>query len=410
MGLTIRPGPAEGRVEAPTSKSVTHRALILSAIAGEGTVEHPLRSRDPEATIACLEALGLDVTGDDPVTVRGEPTGGADLDCANSGTTLRLLTGVAATLEDRVRLDGDESLRQRPMGPLVEALGDLGAMAQGRAAPVTVRGPLVGGRCELPGDVSSQFVSAAMLAGLGAREPVDVAVRGELVSRPYAEMTATMIADAGGEVETTGSGWRVAPSDLEARTWTVPGDWSSAAFPLALGALSGPVTVAGLDPDADQGDVAILDHLRALGAEVTVDGEAVTVDGGRLHGAEIDLSDTPDLFPALAAVAVHAQGRSRLTGAEHLKAKESDRIAAVVDGLTALGGQAKALADGAEIVGPGLSGGEAATRGDHRILMALSVAATRADDPVTLSEASSHEVSYPSFLDDLDRLGVRWTT
>lgn len=409
MGLTIEPGPAEGRVRAPTSKSVTHRALILSAIAGEGTVEHPLGSRDPQATVACLEALGADVTGDDPLTIQGELSGGADLDCANSGTTLRLLSGVAATLEDRVRLDGDESLRQRPMGPLVDALNDLGAAATGRTAPVTVHGPLVGGRCEIAGDLSSQFVSALMLAGLGAREPVDVAVRGDLVSRPYAEMTAGMIDEAGGQVQETGAGWRIEPSDLAARTWTIPGDWSSAAFPLALGALAGPVTVTGLDPDADQGDVAVLDHLQAFGADVTVD-DAVTVDGGRLHGAEIDLSDTPDLFPALAAVAVHAQGRSRLTGAEHLRAKESDRIAAMVDGLTSLGGQAKPLRDGAEIVGPGLSGGEAGTLDDHRILMALAVAATRADDTVTLSESSSHEVSYPSFLDHLDALGVRWST
>lgn len=390
---------------------MTHRALIVAAMTGDGAIGNPLWSEDTRATRDALQEMGAEIEGRDLVRVTGRleaPAG--TLDCANSGTTLRLLTGVAATLEGETRLDGDASLRKRPMGPLVEALSDLGTLAEGETAPVTVVGPLVGGSCRVPGDVSSQFVSALILAGTASRDGVRIAVDGDLVSRPYVDLTVDMVEDAGGQVSTTTTGWAVEAADLSSVRFHVEGDWSSAAFPLALGALSGPVTVEGLETETRQGDRAIADHLEALGADVRTGDRSVTVEGGDLAGTDLDLADTPDLFPVLAAVACHAEGETRLTGAAHLRAKESDRIAAMVQGIDALGGTAEPLEDGAVIEGGGLAGGKADTHGDHRILMALAVAATRADGPVTLSEHRSHAVSYPSFLDDLTELDVRWET
>jgi 3-phosphoshikimate 1-carboxyvinyltransferase len=259
--------------------------------------------------------------------------------------------------------------------------------------------------------VSSQFLSSLLLAGPLAREGVHVALTSKLKSRPYVDVTISMLEHFGVRVE-VGEAEFAAPGGqaYQPKDFRVPGDYSSAAFPLVAGAITGgEVTVAGLAPRWPQGDRFILDALRAMGADVRERGATATVKGGaRLEGAELDLGDTPDLFPILCIAGANARGTTTLKGAPQLRFKESDRIKAMAAGLKAMGARVRERDDGIVIEGGRpLKGARIATHGDHRILMAFAVAGLRASSPVTLDEHGSFAVSYPAFLEDFRRLGAK---
>lgn len=417
--LKVRASTVHGAVEAPPSKSYTHRALALALLArGETRVEEPLLSEDPLATLACVERMGGTRLGSENGAIVVESDGvqaARDvLDCKNSGTTMRLFSAIAALPRDWSVLTGDASLRKRPMQPLLDAIRGLGGDAFSTlgtgAAPLIVRGPLSAGETFLPGDVSSQFVSAILLAATQVEGRTTLTLTSPLKSRPYVDITRAMISDFGGETAASDTQFVVeGPQDLSLASYRVPGDWSTAAFPMAAAAVTGgEVTVQNLDPRSPQGDKAILDALRSFGAKVTerADGSA-TIAGAPLSGISFDLSDTPDMFPALCAIAVHAKGETRLTGAAHLRFKESDRIAAMVGELRKMGAECEELPDGAIIRGGRpLKGARVRTFEDHRILMALAIAGLRADGETVLEEHESCAVSYPKFVADLKRLGA----
>lgn len=416
MTLVVRRAVAAGKVTAPPSKSYTHRAFVAGALAGRGTVTSPLLGEDTQATLDCLAALGVSVgVGRGLVTLDGRPAGPAKrtLDVKNSGTTLRLLAGVACLAEGPVKLTGDASIRARPMGPLVAALATLGAKAKalGREGrpPVRVEGPLEGGRVALPGNVSSQFVSSLLMTCPLLPKPTEVEFTTELVSEPYVAVTLEVLSHHGVLADRTSKGFRVEPGQqYRAAPYTVPGDFSSAAFPLVAAAVTGgKVRVEGLDVHGAQGDRAILDHLRAAGAKVRAGPSFVECEGGgRLAGFEADLAGTPDLFPILSVLASQCRGTTRLYGAPQLKFKESDRIAAMAEELRRFGAAVTPQEDGAILRGPTeLSGAVVDTRGDHRVLMACYVAGLVASGETRFSEHGSAAVSYPSFLADMALLG-----
>lgn len=337
------------------------------------------------------------------------------LDCVNSGTTIRLLTAAAALADGGTVLTGDASLRTRPMGPLLASLRDLGAEAWSTGGdgtpPVVVRGPVEGGETTLPGDVSSQFLTALLLAAPRTPDGLDVAVETPIRSRPYVEVTLAVLDAFGLDHEAdldTGSVHVPGDRPVPGTTYAVPGDWSSAAFPLALAAATGgTATVTGLPLHDPQGDRAILDHLEAFGATVRRGEDEVTVEGPTsLAPVEADLGDTPDLFPALAAVAAVAPGTSRFTGAGHLRHKESDRIAAMVAALEAVGIEADPLEGGAVVHGGTIDGGTIDSRHDHRIAMAAVVLGAAASAPVTVDDPGTYTVSYPSFPDHVRAGGI----
>ena len=414
MSITIHPGQVGGTVPAPGSKSVTHRALLLTLLTRGGTIRNPLWSEDTLATLGALKAFGLKaVATTEEAVIRGEPPHAGDIDAANSGTTLRLTTGLAATLPGTSRLTGDASLSKRPMGPLVDALNQLGAEAtchgeDGRP-PITVTGPAQGGTAKIRGDVSSQFISALLMAGPRCSDGVTVHLTSELTSRPYAELTIAMMRTAGFTVEVLDEGWHVPAQRPPAVHLEVPGDYSACAFPLVAAAITGgKVTVTNLPEASGQGDEAILNILTTFGCKLTREDDAVTLHEAELTAAEIDLGDTPDLFPPLATLAACTPGETRLHGAPHLAHKESDRIQAMTEGLSALGAKIQPTEDGAIIQGGSLSGGTVQHHHDHRIQMALAVAALVADGPVTIQGPDDvHAVSYPAFLDHLTHLGIQ---
>lgn len=407
-------GNIGGRETPPPSKSYTHRALLLGALSGgRCRIGNPLWSSDTEATADILSSMGAGLEkSEGEVTVDSKglhaPDRLAYVD--NSGTTLRFMTAVCSTFPEETTLDGDPSIRKRPMAPLLEALEAAGAKCQSNEgkAPVKVRGPLTSDRIVIDGSKSSQYVSAVLIASPLLGRPVDVVVTGDRVSRSYVGITVDLMRRFGAEVEETGDGYRVSgrysPADV-----TVPADYSSAAFPLVAGALGGSVEVRGTDPGEGQGDRRIVEVLERSGAKVVRRGTSIEVSrDGRHSGIDVDMGDMPDLFPVVAAYLSTAEGTSRLYGAPQLRYKESDRIESTVAMLRNLGADVEGTDDGCVIRGvERLRGGSVETLGDHRIFMAAAIASISADGPVSMEDDGCWNVSYPGFPERMARIGLR---
>lgn len=413
MTLTVTPGQVAGTTRAPPSKSVTHRALVLGLLAGGGRIEHPLIGADTQATIDAIESFGATVDRtDDGLTVTSSDLRPATIDAANSGTTLRIATAVATLCAGTSRIDGDASLRGRPMGPLAAALERLGATVTCEGAddtpPVEVIGPATGDTTVVDASVSSQFVTALCLIAPRLPRGLTIDHGSETVSWPYVEVTLELLESVGVSHRRGSETIHVPAQSIDPVDIVVPGDYSGAAFPLVAGAMTGGrVVVEGLARESTQGDARIVDILGRFGVPIERDGTRVIVDGPPSRPAAIDLGATPDLFPPLSALAAGIEGTTELTGAAHLRAKESDRIAAMVEGLTALGIDATPLSDGARITGGSPTGGTVDSADDHRVQMALAVVGLSATAPVRVTgRPDAYRVSYPGFLDMLAALGA----
>lgn len=416
MDLVVMPSSVEGLLRAPPSKSYTHRALFASLLAGgESRLVDPLVSNDTEATIEAIRLFGAHVTrgrGHFVIASRSLVAPGV-INCRGSGTTIRIAAAIASLLDDPVTLYGNRSLNRRPMGPLVEALRRLGASVtcgHGCTPPVTVKGyglrPKTGS-VFVDASISSQFVTALLM--IAPLIGLEVHTRGPVRSRPYIDVTARVLEAFGVTVNARGyRSFRVRGS-YRPTTYTVPGDYSSASFMLAAGAIAGRVTVRNLDPSDPQADKAILDILRRMGAKVRVGVERVVVEGGGLLDAvEADLSDSPDLAPILAVVAAYAKGVSVLTGLGHLVYKESDRIRSIVGNLRRIGVHASVVDKETIMIkgGEHVEGGTVDPEGDHRIAMAFAIAGLRAKRGVRVAGIECVKDSYPSFIEDLSRIGA----
>lgn len=405
--LEVRPTTVEGTVRAPPSKSHTHRAFLLAFLSGNGVIRGGLESDDTQATLDGIQSLGGLVTREAAgIRVGGTLRGGKKpVDARASGTTLRLLTGTASLLSQPTKLEAQGSLRTRPMEPLLEALRQLGVRAESDEghAPVTVAGPLRGGAAQVHGALSSQFLSSLLLACPLASEDTRLELAGPLVSRPYVDITLSLLRHHGVKVVEHGLEFLVpARQRVRQKPYEVPGDYSGAAFHLAAAAVTGGhVAVTNLPPDDAQGDRAILDHLRAFGCRVTRTGSSVAVEGGPLQAVELDVGSTPDLFPILCAVAACARGTTTLRGAPHLRTKESDRIRAMRENLGRFGIHAEEELDGVRVHGGAPKGAPIQSFNDHRVAMAMTVLALRAEGASTLADPDVVNKSYPDFLRDL---------
>lgn len=422
MLLKVKSSKLAGEVRAPPSKSYTHRAFTVALLArGESRVINPLMSFDTEATVEAAGNLGGEVSQENDVW-RVLGTGGdlrprTDLiDVRNSGTTLRLMGAIAALSPKPVRLTGDESILKRPMGPLISALAQLGAKAKcegvrGRP-PVVVGGGLDGGEVEITGAISSQFISALLLACPYAREDVDLRVTEELRSKPYVEITLELLDAAGARIKRSRDlmEFKIPGGQVfRAREFEIPGDFSSASFVLAAAALAGGVVrVSNLDVRSAQGDKRIVGLLREFGADVRVKGKVVEASGAeQLSGIEADCGDNPDLVPALAVLGSLADGRTRLTNIPHLRYKETDRLRALRVELNKMGVRVEERPGELRIRGvERLKGTSLHSYGDHRMAMALAVAGLVARGETIIDGAESISVSYPSFLEHMRKLGA----
>ena len=407
----------QGELYIPSSKSDAHRILIAAALAKSSTkVVIRGMSKDISATMNCLRALGSEIEPCGEAVWKVEPIrdSGQDIPkliCGESGSTLRFLLPVAAAVTDQFEMDGEGRLPERPITELSEQMMRQGCIFSAPQLPFQVTGKLKGGTYQLPGNISSQYITGLLFALPLLPEDSRIVLSTELESRAYVGMTIATLKRFGIQIETFESEYRIpgrqkyiSPGTIEAE-----GDWSNAAFFLALGAVKGPVTCKGLRNDSGQADYAILDILRQFGAEVSVD-EDITVSGGSLKGIEIDAAEFPDLVPVLSVVAAAAGGTTRIFHAERLRIKESDRLAAMCDCLTRAGVQVQEQPDGLIIRGKDPGSGSASTirvsgYNDHRIVMAMAVAAIALNKEIIIEESEAVEKSYPAFFEAWEQTG-----
>ena len=411
----IPPGKRMGTVKIPSSKSVVHRLLICAALGSS-----PVRigfdglSKDIAATASCLQALGTGITVEkSAITVQPNSIAAGDvfLPCGESGSTLRFLLPVAGVLGAKGCFHMEGRLPERPMHPFEELLRLHGMEVTREGSALHFGGKLRSGDYPLAGDISSQYFSGLLMALPLAEGGSRVLPEGRLESEGYIQMTEDALALAGIKFSKPAeTAWEIPgrqqfalPSSLSAE-----GDWSNAAFFLCMGALSEKgVSVCGLNPSSSQGDRAVLEILRCFGAEIlesSSEAGVVTARRGALRPTVIDASSVPDLVPVLAILSCGAVGETRITHAQRLRMKESDRLAATAKLISDLGGNAEELPDGLVIHGTGsLLGGMAETCNDHRIAMSAAVAACLCREPVTVQGAQCVEKSYPAFWDDFER-------
>jgi len=415
MDVKILPARLHGSIGAIPSKSQAHRALICAALADRPTrIACQGASEDIAATVDCLTALGARIQHETggyivrPLQQAGQ-NGEVSLPCRESGSTFRFLLPIVGALSQKAAFTPQGRLPKRPLSPLYEELVSHGCtLSPPGSVPFQVAGQLSAGRYSLDAGVSSQFISGLLFALPLLAGKSEIHLTGWAESVPYIELTTAMLAAFGLQLGFDGKVFTI-PGQQQYRSPTtveVEGDWSNAAFWLCAGAIgAGSITCTGLDSCSRQGDRTIVEILQRLGARLEMDGDRITASGGELQGAEIDARDIPDLVPILAVAGATATGATVIRNASRLRAKESDRLAAITAVLRGLGAQVNEQEDSLRIQGGRLNGGEVSAWGDHRIAMAATIAATVCAEPVTIRDAEAINKSYPGFFADLQQLG-----
>ncbi|HPS00639.1 MAG TPA: 3-phosphoshikimate 1-carboxyvinyltransferase [Candidatus Sumerlaeota bacterium] len=425
MILEVEKSTLTGAVPMPGSKSHTVRAIILGSLAeGESLIRKPLESLDTLAAVDACRALGAEIAISDPDCWRIVGVGGRPrvpesiIDVANSGTTFYIMLATAALCRDGwVVLNGDEQIRRRPAGELMQALQSLGveifSTRENGQCPIVVRGPLKGGKASLEA-LSSQWVTAILLnAPLGEGE-TELEVK-KLYEAPYVRMTLDWIEKLGIQVEYAEdfSYFRI-PGGQRYKAFDLPvaADFSSATFFLVAGAaLDAEIELTGLDMSDSQGDKAVVDYLRKMGAQIEHDPQTgnLRLSHAKLHGTELDMNATPDALPAMAVAAALASGTTHLTNVPQARLKETDRIAVMAQELSRMGVEIEERPDGLVIQGTdgGLRGALLHGHGDHRVVMALSLAAMAASGASRIDTAEAISVTFPDYVHLMQTLGAR---
>jgi 3-phosphoshikimate 1-carboxyvinyltransferase len=400
----------------PGSKSYTHRALMAAALAaGASVLTNALTAEDTQLTADALVRLGaaIDWQG---TTIRVTGRAGRwrpaplPIYLGNSGTSMRFLTALVALGEGEYLLTGTERLCQRPLGELLDALRQVGVRAVSERGdgcpPVRVTGGLTGGRAQLSGSISSQYLSALLFIGPLAPAGLEIEITGELVSRPYVDLTLEVLGDFGLSYYREGYRYFQLPGGqcYLPRDYEIEADASSASYFWAAAALTGGrVTITNLSLESSQGDAAFPEVLGRMGCAIESTPAGLTVQGGPLQGVAVNMATMPDLVPTLAVLAAFAQGDTVITGVAHLRHKESDRLAAVATELAKLGIEARETPDGLVIRGGAPKGGVIHTYSDHRIAMSFAVAGLKAPG-MRIADPDCVAKSFPDFWEFFHRL------
>lgn len=411
--VKFSPFVPNGTVNVPPSKSDVHRAIICAAMAnGVSRISPVALSNDIKATIGCIKALGAEaVLENNVLTVDGTnmyKNKTALLDCGESGSTLRFFIPIAAVGNVNATFVGKGKLPQRPIGIFTEALPKAGTTCKTEGGlPLEIKGQLKSGIFEIPGNVSSQFITGLLLALPILEGDSEIVLTSPLESVGYIAMTIRTMKQFGVNIDTTENGWHIKGGQTyKSCNYTTDGDWSQAAFFMVLGAIGGKVTVKGVAKDSTQGDKKCAEILAEFGAKVTQSDNEVTVEKGDLKAITIDASQIPDLVPVLSVCAAFAEGTTKIINAERLRIKECDRLKATAELLNNLGGKVKELSGGLEITGvSSLKRGNVNGYNDHRIVMSSGVCAARSDGDITATFAMSINKSYPDFYIDYNSIG-----
>lgn len=420
MKLIARKSRLKGTVTIPASKSHTIRAVAIASLAeGESTIREPLVSGDTQAVVACYQALGAKINTSDPGLWRVLGTGGEiaapaeSIDVGNSGTTLRIAMGSAALAEASqvISFTGDEQIQSRSVGPLMEALSNLGAkyksIKNNNKAPLEISGKLSGGKTTLACHTSQYLSSLLLCAPLAAKDTeIDVT----LLNEPgYVQMTLDWLDRQGIEYENHQlRKFKIkGGQSYKAFDVTIPADFSSATFFLCAAAMAADeITLLGLDFSDSQPDKAVVDYLKAMGANISIEANSVTIQAVPLKGIEIDMNQTPDALPAMAVTGAFAEGQTRLVNVVQARGKETDRIKCMAEELKKMAVVVEELPDGLIIEGCRPNPAELDGRSDHRIVMGLSLAGLNLDGQCTIDTAEAVSVTFPDYVELMKSIGA----
>ncbi|PTD93870.1 3-phosphoshikimate 1-carboxyvinyltransferase [archaeon SCG-AAA382B04] len=415
MKVLIREdGVSGGEIKAPPSKSYSHRALFVAALSSEASkIHYPLMSKDIKSSIRGLRVLGakFDIK-EDLVKVKGfgnnPQVPNNVIDLGNSGTSLRFLIGISSLLDKGACvLTGDESLRDRPNQILLDAINSLGANSfstkEDGTPPIVVKGRIKGGKVEIKADVSSQFISSLLLTLPKCEKDSKITPTTQIKSEPYTNMTINVLREA--DIEILDRYKIPGNQTYKALDYEVPGDFSSSSNILVLGALSAPTEVSNLDLESEQADYKILKILENAGAKVKKQTEKIRVEKRELRPFSIDLSNNPDLFPILSVLGSFIEGKVVLKNISHIRYKETDRVSVMKKELNKMGIDVEVRDEDFIINDSNPKGTYLDGHNDHRIVMALTIAALNANGESKITDGESVMVSYPNFFEHIQELG-----
>ena len=424
MKLIVSKSRLKGTAAIPASKSHTIRAVAIASLAaGQSRIHTPLLSGDTQAALDCYRALGAEIDTSDPKLWKVTGTGGQIttpreiVDVGNSGTTLRIAMGSAALAPagQTTTFTGDEQIQSRPVGPLMDALGDLGAkcksLKNNGKAPVEITGKLTGGKTTIAAS-TSQYLSSLLLCAPPA--PDDTEIEVTLLNEPdYVQMTLDWLDKQ--QIEYENQQMRKfkikGGQSYKSFDCAIPADFSSATFFLCAAALfAEEVTLLGLDFSDSQPDKAVVDYLKEMGADITIGPNSVTIKAAELKGAEVDLNRTPDALPAMAVTAAFARGTTKLLNVSQARSKETDRIECMAEELKKMAIDVEELPDGLIIDGGRPKAAKLHGRSDHRIVMALALAGLGLDGKCSIDTAEAMNVTFPNFVDLMKSIGAKMET
>jgi len=418
MNCKIQKSKLNGKITCPSNKSYTHRAIFLAALSdGKSIVKKILHSNDTIATISACRGFGVEVEEvENNVTIKnkiGETVQSSIINAENSGTTIRIAIAIAALSGGNTTLTGDDSLKKRPMQPILDALERMGVKTESNEGrpPIHINGKIQGKEISINGDISSQFISALLIIAPRLPDGLIINVEGKLVSKPYVDLTIAIMKKFGVDVkiEEEYKKYVVSHQIYKPTTFSIPSDFSNLALLLAANVLLGD----GLDieislGDMPQGDEAIVDILEKLGVNVTLEDDIITTESPiSLKGGKFDLSDTPDLLPAIAILALKSEKPIEMFNVKHARYKETDRIAIISRELKKIGLNVEEKDDGMILKKSSeLIPAELNSENDHRLFMAFSIAGMFVGE-CTVSDPDAVKVSYPEFISDLVNVGAK---
>lgn len=415
MNCKVEKSKISGVIFCPTNKSYSHRAIFLATLAkGESRLHNVLDSADVRSTIHACKGFGAEISiNNESITVNSKGTINATkIDAANSGTTIRIAAAIASLSDGTTTLTGDNSLKKRPMQPLLDALESMGAKCTSTNGkpPVSVKGKISGGSVSIAGNISSQFISALMVTGPLTKEGLELKIEGELVSKPYLEATIAIMKKFGVRVHTLipYTKYQITPQIYHPTEITVPSDFSSLALLLSAAVLVGEdVKIKVAIGDLPQGDEAFIDILEALGVRVIIDEETVSITNAeKLLGGKFDLSNTPDLLPPLSILALKSQKPIEIVNVGHARFKETDRIAIISRELKKIGIKVIEKSDGMVLESSEqLKGDTLNAENDHRLFMAFCIVGMYVGN-CKITDPESIDVSYPSFIKEMKVCGA----
>ena len=418
MNCKVEKSKISGEINCPSNKSYTHRGIFLASLAGNNSkVENVLLSADTKATIEACKKFGavIEVNNSDIIVKKSIKIGinVPEINTENSGTTIRIAIGIASLFSEEITLTGDESIQKRPMQPLLDALSSIGAkcISIDGKPPIKIKGKIVGGEITIPGNLSSQFISSLLITAPLTKKGISLNIEGNLVSKPYLDATVATMRKFGVSVQTLipYKKYNVLPQIYKNTTFTVPIDFSSLALILSFAVLNGEnITVKGSMGNLPQGDEAFIDFLEQLGVSIIIDEDEIKIESPeKLKGGVFDLRNSPDLLPPLAILSLISSNPIEIVNVKHARLKETDRIAILARELPKIGIKVYEKEDGLILESSNsLMGAKLDSENDHRLFMAFCIAGTYIGN-CTVTDAESVEVSYPNFIEEMNRLGAK---